>query len=43
MAEEMLDGDLNEFWKLLSKTESSKEKEGSFKKEKTGEVQEEVH
>ena len=38
MAEVMLSGDLLKAWKFWHKTESSKEKEGSFKKEITGKV-----
>ena len=37
MAEAMLDRDLLDSWKLWRKTESSKEKEGIFNKEVTGE------
>ena len=40
MVEAMLSGDLLEAWKLWRKIESSKEKEGSSKKESAGEVYE---
>ena len=39
MEETMLDGDLLESWKLWCKTESKNEKEDTFKKEATREVE----
>ena len=38
MAEKMLDGDILESWKLWHKAESENGKEGTFKKEVTGDV-----